>query len=469
MSRARLLLINEQGNVSQEFEINESSLVIGRAPQSNLVLSHEDISRTHAQILRTPQGYFVSDMGSTNGTFLNGAVIKAKQMFQLKSNDQVNLGNVSLMFQVVPDTFPNPTNLNYSLAEAEEGEPMMGHATNYVPKTSKTINNNQEHPYLTRKIAHKLVEQSQMDFAETSNIDNKDELSLISSKQVKASSVTLNPKYLPPEAESISINVSPVSSDNSLSDEELKLAQEIFGNEKDKKHINWSGWTKMDLFKQKVNQLKEKPSGIDDLQGFNEEDLFNKIIGDSKQISLKKEVSHTPDYDLLPSVTTSKELVLNQNEAKTKLIAQFSNEENLIASVPDESSPIEFSEKMFPNDNASYYYPKTSNQSSNSFSLEYSFDDEQSENERDPFEALKYKDNDSLLSKFISNENVRNDQESTKKLSEEELKKKLKVHHQDEKFDFKEFLKKQLLPIGLILGSLSIAIVMYFRNSGLFG
>lgn len=107
MSRARLLLITPEGDISAEFELKESNVVIGRSPQANLVIADSDVSRTHAQIVNTIQGFFVSDMGSTNGTYLNGVPIEPKQMFQLKSNDQVNLGRVSLLFQVVSDSLPS--------------------------------------------------------------------------------------------------------------------------------------------------------------------------------------------------------------------------------------------------------------------------------------------------------------------------------------------------------------------------
>ena len=106
MARARLLLLNSGGDVSQEFEITRPNIVIGRSPQSNILISDTEISRIHAQIVNTPHGFFIADMGSTNGTFLNGQAIKPKQMIELKSNDQVNLGQLDFLFQLVSDSVP---------------------------------------------------------------------------------------------------------------------------------------------------------------------------------------------------------------------------------------------------------------------------------------------------------------------------------------------------------------------------
>jgi transcriptional regulator with GAF, ATPase, and Fis domain len=59
-----------------EFVISGDVFKVGKAPDNDLVVSDETVSRTHFEIVRDAKGYLVRDMKSTNGTFLDGAEIK---------------------------------------------------------------------------------------------------------------------------------------------------------------------------------------------------------------------------------------------------------------------------------------------------------------------------------------------------------------------------------------------------------
>lgn len=59
----------------------EGWIMIGRAPTSDLVLDDPFVSQTHARVVPRGQLHFVEDLGSTNGTFVNGReVIEAQLM-----------------------------------------------------------------------------------------------------------------------------------------------------------------------------------------------------------------------------------------------------------------------------------------------------------------------------------------------------------------------------------------------------
>ncbi|MDX1917765.1 MAG: FHA domain-containing protein [Candidatus Caenarcaniphilales bacterium] len=107
ITKARLLMLSADGSITQEFVLQETYTIMGRSPQANLVISSVDVSRFHTQIVRTQKGYFVTDMASTNGTYLNGIKLAPKQMFELRSNDQINLGRVTLLFQIVANSIPS--------------------------------------------------------------------------------------------------------------------------------------------------------------------------------------------------------------------------------------------------------------------------------------------------------------------------------------------------------------------------
>jgi len=69
----------------------EGSLLLGRDPAAaNLVLAHPSVSRRHAQIDRTDRGLSVRDLGTTNGTFINGQKVSGSQ--PLNHGDQLAIG-----------------------------------------------------------------------------------------------------------------------------------------------------------------------------------------------------------------------------------------------------------------------------------------------------------------------------------------------------------------------------------------
>jgi transcriptional regulator with GAF, ATPase, and Fis domain len=59
-----------------EFLIAADVIQVGKAPENDLVLGDETVSRQHFAIVRDAKGYLVRDLQSTNGTFLDGAEIK---------------------------------------------------------------------------------------------------------------------------------------------------------------------------------------------------------------------------------------------------------------------------------------------------------------------------------------------------------------------------------------------------------
>ena len=74
-----------------EVLLDRDWLVIGRGRGADMVLAEATISRAHAAIGHDSEGFFVQDLGSTNGTLVNGA--KAERQI-LKSGDEVRMGRL---------------------------------------------------------------------------------------------------------------------------------------------------------------------------------------------------------------------------------------------------------------------------------------------------------------------------------------------------------------------------------------
>jgi hypothetical protein len=72
------------------------TMVIGRAPDAGVRLVDSSVSRRHAEVRRQGDGWLVADLGSTNGTRVNGTVVREHR---LADGDSVAIGDVTLRFE----------------------------------------------------------------------------------------------------------------------------------------------------------------------------------------------------------------------------------------------------------------------------------------------------------------------------------------------------------------------------------
>lgn len=64
---------------------------IGRAPFNDLVVDYEGVSRKHASIYREPDGFWITDLDSPHGTFVNGHRLGAEPR-RLRNRDRIEVG-----------------------------------------------------------------------------------------------------------------------------------------------------------------------------------------------------------------------------------------------------------------------------------------------------------------------------------------------------------------------------------------
>lgn len=90
----KLLLISDR-HVVKEYPFMQDSLTIGRKPENTISIDNLTVSGYHARIHKAGQGYILTDLQSTNGTFVNDKPITSHE---LKNGDSVTLGRQVLLF-----------------------------------------------------------------------------------------------------------------------------------------------------------------------------------------------------------------------------------------------------------------------------------------------------------------------------------------------------------------------------------
>ena len=90
----------------QEHLLEQSITRLGRGVENEIVIVSKRASREHAHIRRDGRRTFLDDMGSTNGTFLNGERMLGS--VQLRDGDQISIGEIMFIFHD-PDTTTRET------------------------------------------------------------------------------------------------------------------------------------------------------------------------------------------------------------------------------------------------------------------------------------------------------------------------------------------------------------------------
>ncbi len=104
------LVLTRGPQTGHTFPLHGDTLVLGRDPRNDIVISHPQVSRRHARISREGNVWLIDDLGSTNGTFLNGRRLTEPRV--LTHGDRVTLGEaVALTFReriTTPEDAPRP-------------------------------------------------------------------------------------------------------------------------------------------------------------------------------------------------------------------------------------------------------------------------------------------------------------------------------------------------------------------------
>jgi pSer/pThr/pTyr-binding forkhead associated (FHA) protein len=93
---ARIVLFGPDGTKS--FQLSDKVVTIGRSPANNIPIDDTAASRKHCMIKKEPEDtYTLVDMGSANGTSVNGEKIAGEH--HLETEDRIKIGKTILVFK----------------------------------------------------------------------------------------------------------------------------------------------------------------------------------------------------------------------------------------------------------------------------------------------------------------------------------------------------------------------------------
>ncbi len=105
------IIVKLKDAIISEVDLDKDITLIGRDMKGDIYLKNPSVSRKHAHILKKGNLFYIEDLNSTNGTFVNGEMILWRK--GLSDGDEIALGKYTLVFR---DEYKEKTGRNVKLA-----------------------------------------------------------------------------------------------------------------------------------------------------------------------------------------------------------------------------------------------------------------------------------------------------------------------------------------------------------------
>ncbi|MBL8096336.1 MAG: FHA domain-containing protein [Anaerolineales bacterium] len=132
------MLIAQAGPAAgRHWPLRQEILTIGREPTCDIVIPDRQVSRVHAKLERDPEGFTLEDLGSKNGTHVNGAPVAGR--IRLRDGDLIQVALVAKLAYVDSDATMPLAGGDELAARVAEAEAARGGRTLYVDSASRRV------------------------------------------------------------------------------------------------------------------------------------------------------------------------------------------------------------------------------------------------------------------------------------------------------------------------------------------
>jgi hypothetical protein len=94
---ATLVVLDDDGKATERISVTRTPVVIGRMSSCDVVLADSNVSRRHAELRRDGSDWVIEDLGSTNGTLVDG---KLASQHELSGGETLGFGTSALRFEL---------------------------------------------------------------------------------------------------------------------------------------------------------------------------------------------------------------------------------------------------------------------------------------------------------------------------------------------------------------------------------
>jgi pSer/pThr/pTyr-binding forkhead associated (FHA) protein len=92
---AALVIRSGGGRAGESFTVDSERISIGRTPDAGVFLDDVTVSRNHALLVHRQDAYYIDDLGSLNGTYVNRRRIESHK---LEDGDEIQIGKYKLSY-----------------------------------------------------------------------------------------------------------------------------------------------------------------------------------------------------------------------------------------------------------------------------------------------------------------------------------------------------------------------------------
>lgn len=148
-AQAYLKVTDSLGNIKSMVRLESGDLwVAGREPSLPILIYDNRVSRKQFEIRRDRGFYYITDLGSVNGTFVNGQPLKSGESLMLRSGDAISVLDNNLFFELHDPQFKNKLELVKSLPPLLQNHPDEAQEEDFVSnqEPEEFQQSNQEDP-----------------------------------------------------------------------------------------------------------------------------------------------------------------------------------------------------------------------------------------------------------------------------------------------------------------------------------